>query len=57
VPAERGRWSTFYSMLATAPRGEGNLSVDPWDSVAPLAVLDAARVSATRREVVAVETG
>jgi hypothetical protein len=57
VPAERGRWSTFYSMLARARRGEGDLPVDPWDSVAALAVLGAARVSATRREVVAVETG
>jgi predicted dehydrogenase len=57
VPAERGRWSTFYSMLATALRGGGDLPVDPWDSVAALAVLDAARVSATRRETVAVEHG
>lgn len=57
VPAERGRWSSFYSMLARALRGEADLPVDPWDSVAALAVLDAARISATRREVVAIESG
>jgi predicted dehydrogenase len=57
VQAERGSWSTFYSMLAGALRSQGSLPVDPWDSVAALTVLDAARVSATRREIVAVETG
>jgi predicted dehydrogenase len=57
VPAERGTWSSFYSRLAGALRDKADLPVDPWDSVAALAVLDAARISATRRQVVTVETG
>jgi predicted dehydrogenase len=52
VPAERGRWSGFYSALARAVRGEGPLPVDPRDAVAALEVLDAARLSAARVEVV-----
>lgn len=52
VPAERGRWSSFYSALARALRGAGELPVNPWDAVAALEVLDAARVSAARGEVV-----
>jgi predicted dehydrogenase len=52
VPAERGRWSSFYSAFARAVRGEGALPVDPRDAVAALEVLDAARVSAARGEVV-----
>ena len=56
VPAERGRWSTFYSVLAKALHGEGDLPIDPWNAVAALAVLDAARISTSRREVVAVES-
>ena len=52
VPAERGSWSSFYSAFARAVRGEGPLPVDPRDAVAALEVLDAARVSAARGEVV-----
>jgi predicted dehydrogenase len=52
VPAERGRWSTFYSAFARAVRGEGPLPVDPRDAVDALEVLDAARLSAARGEVV-----
>jgi predicted dehydrogenase len=52
VPAERGRWSGFYSAFARAVRGEGPLPVDPRDAVAALEVLDAARLSAARIEVV-----
>ena len=52
VPAERGRWSGFYSAFARAVRGEGPLPVDPRDAVAALEVLDAARLSAARGEVV-----
>jgi predicted dehydrogenase len=52
VPAERGRWSSFYSAFARAVRGEGPLPVDPRDAVAALEVLDAARASAARGEVV-----
>jgi len=46
IPAERGQWSTFYSMLAGALRGENDPPVDPWDAVAALTLLDAARTSA-----------
>ena len=52
VPAERGRWSGFYSAFARAVRGAGPLPVDPRDAVAALEVLDAARLSAARAEVV-----
>ena len=52
VPAQRGRWSSFYSAFARAVRGAGELPVNPWDAVAALEVLDAARVSASRGEVV-----
>lgn len=54
VPTERGRWDTFYPAFAAAVRGEGPLPVDPWDSVAALEVLDAARVSARTHAVVPV---
>ena len=52
VPAEEGRWSSFYSAFARAVRGAGPLPVDPRDAVAALEVLDAARISAARGEVV-----
>jgi len=52
VPAERGRWSAFYSAFARAVRGEGPLPVDLRDAVAALEVLDAARASAARGQVV-----
>ena len=57
VPAERGRWSSFYSAFARAVRGTGPLPVDPRDAVATLEVLDAARLSATRGEVVRLSPG
>jgi predicted dehydrogenase len=43
VPSERGRWDTFYPTFAMAVRGAGPLPVDPWDAVASLRVIDAAR--------------
>jgi predicted dehydrogenase len=52
VPARQGSWSSFYSAFARAVRGEGPLPVDPRDAVAALEVLDAARRSAARGEVV-----
>ena len=52
VPAERGAWSELYAGFARALRGEGPLPVDPWDSVAVLEVLDAARVSTAEGRVV-----
>jgi len=46
VPTERGRWDTYYPAFAAAVRGEAPPPVDPWDAVASLEVLDAARTSA-----------
>jgi predicted dehydrogenase len=57
VPAEKGRWSSFYSALALAVRGVGPLPVDPRDAVAALEVLDAARLSAARGDVVRLSPG
>jgi predicted dehydrogenase len=56
VPAEQGRWSSFYSAFARAVRRQGPLPVDPRDAVAALEVLDAARTSAARGEVVRLST-
>jgi predicted dehydrogenase len=52
VPTERGRWDAFYPAFAAAVRGEGELPVDPWESVMAAQVLEAARTSATRRRIV-----
>ncbi|SNR40788.1 Predicted dehydrogenase [Haloechinothrix alba] len=52
VPSEQGDWTRFYAGLAAAVRGDGPLPVDPWDSVATLEVLDAARTSAEKGQVV-----
>jgi predicted dehydrogenase len=47
-----GAWSAFYSGLAQAIRGQGAAPVDPWEAVAALEVLDAARVSAATGDAV-----
>jgi predicted dehydrogenase len=52
VPPQRGDWSAFYTGFARAVRGDGPPPVDPWDAVAALEVLDAARASAATRQVV-----
>ena len=52
VPAERGRWDTFYPAVAAAVRGAGPVPVDPWDAVRTLTVIEAARTSAATRQVV-----
>ena len=52
VPSQPGAWEEFYAGLARALRGEAPLPVDPWDSVAGLEVLDAARASAATGRVV-----
>ncbi len=54
VPARPGRWDTFYPAFAAAVRGEGEVPVSPWDAVAALEVIDAARSSAATRRVVEV---
>ena len=45
-------WHTFYPAFAAAVRGTGPVPVDPRDAVATATVLDAARTSAERRELV-----
>lgn len=55
VPTMPGQWRLFYEAFARALRGDGPLPVDPWDAVAMLAVLDAARRSAREGRVIAVE--
>jgi predicted dehydrogenase len=52
VPTERGRWDTFYPAFAAAVRGEAPVPVDPWEVVATLEVMDAARASARSGRVV-----
>lgn len=52
VPTEKGAWSEFYSGWARAVRGEGPTPVDPWETVAAMEVLDAARQSAMTGEAV-----
>jgi predicted dehydrogenase len=52
VPTENGAWDTFYPAFARAVRGLGPLPVEPRDAVASMAVLDAARRSATEGIVV-----
>jgi predicted dehydrogenase len=51
VPTERGRWDIFHPAFAAAVRGDGPVPVDPWDAVASMAVLDAARVSAATGQI------
>jgi predicted dehydrogenase len=52
VPTLPGAWQTFYPAFAGAVRGTGAVPVDPRDAVASLAVLDAARRSATEGTVI-----
>jgi predicted dehydrogenase len=52
VPSERGAWPQFYSQLEQTLRQGSPPPVDPWDAVAGLEVLDAARRSAASGAVV-----
>ncbi len=52
VPSERGDWPRFYSLLERALREGSPPPVDPWDAVAGLEILDAARRSAASGTVV-----
>jgi predicted dehydrogenase len=51
-PTDRGHWDAYYRAFAAAVRGTGPVPVDPGDAVATADVLDAARTSAERRELV-----
>jgi predicted dehydrogenase len=52
VASERGAYQDYYTAFAAAVRGEGPLPVTAEEGVALLAVLDAARISATQGRVV-----
>ncbi|MFL5561158.1 MAG: Gfo/Idh/MocA family oxidoreductase [Gemmatimonadaceae bacterium] len=52
VPTERGAYERYYAELADAIRGDAPPPVDPADSVAGLAVIEAANFSATGKRVV-----
>lgn len=57
VRTEPGRYQDFYAGLVAALRDGAPLPVDPADSVAVLELLEAARLSSTRRETVHLTTG
>ena len=52
VPSERGCWNQFYLQLQTALHSGGPLPVEARDALATTRVLDAARLSAERGQVV-----
>jgi predicted dehydrogenase len=52
VPSARGAWNLFYPLFAEAVRGTQPVPVNPWDAVATMTVLDAARTSARTAQVV-----
>jgi predicted dehydrogenase len=52
LPTEPGRYQSFYAGIEAALRTGAPLPVDPADSVAVLELLEAARRSAARREIV-----
>jgi predicted dehydrogenase len=52
VPSERGDWPEFYSLLVRALRDDMPPPVDPHDAIMTLRVIEAARYSAARGEVV-----
>ncbi|KTC64344.1 oxidoreductase [Pseudomonas fluorescens ABAC62] len=52
VPSEKGCWTQFYAQLLTAMQGQGALPVDAYDALETTRILDAARLSAERQQVV-----
>jgi hypothetical protein len=52
IPSESGAWPRFYSELERSLREGSSLPVDPWNAVAGLEILDAARRSAAAGKVV-----
>lgn len=57
VSPEPGDWPAFYAAVAQAVQNGTAPPVDPWDAVDVLLVLEAARRSARRGEVVRVDAG
>ncbi|KMM80874.1 Gfo/Idh/MocA family protein [Pseudomonas deceptionensis] len=55
VPTEHGRWQQFYLQMIAAVKGQGAVPVDPCDVLQALQVLDAARLSAERQQVIRVD--
>jgi predicted dehydrogenase len=52
VPSEKGCWTQFYRQLQRAVQGQGPLPVDAYDALETTRILDAARLSAERQQVV-----
>ena len=52
VPSEKGCWTQFYRQLQLAVQGQGPLPVDAYDALETTRILDAARLSAERQQVV-----
>ena len=52
VPSEKGCWTQFYRQLHSAVQGQGPLPVDAGDALETTRILDAARLSHERRQVV-----
>ncbi|WP_339528504.1 Gfo/Idh/MocA family protein [Pseudomonas mucidolens] len=52
VPSEKGCWNQFYQQLHSAVQGQGPLPVEARDALATTRVLDAARLSSRRQQVV-----
>lgn len=56
IPSEKGAWNQFYRQLQSAIQGQGALPVQAMDAWETTRVLDAARLSAERRQVVEMVT-
>jgi len=52
VPSEKGCWPQFYRQLQAAVVGQGPLPVNAYDALETTRILDAARLSAERQQVV-----
>jgi scyllo-inositol 2-dehydrogenase (NADP+) len=56
VESARGDWPAYYRLMEACLRDGGPVPVDPADALEVLRVLDAARVSAERREVIRLDS-
>ena len=52
VPSEKGCWTQFYRQWQAAVQGQGPLPVDAYEALETTRILDAARLSAERQQVV-----